>query len=223
MPFAGPLEKATHPLQAQRQENFPESYKAGAAIGEFEFTKQRCPTFIHLYPFKNSRDYRLARHFTESEVPKHRFDAFFKEDILFPASTGDQMSTISFTSGHTFFKRMTEMIEDPCWLSGQVEFPLRLKSEFKYRDILQCIKYLLRQRAFVNYMLWAPVRSFNHEGEPLYSQMNTGSWWWAEQVCNFPTILTPNSHSIVDPARWVHTHTHTSGVGPDPPDKLFRR
>ena len=48
VPFAGPLEKATHPLQVQRQENFPESYKAAAAIGEFEFTKQRSPTFNHL-------------------------------------------------------------------------------------------------------------------------------------------------------------------------------
>ena len=96
VPFAGPLEKATHPWQVQRQENFPESYKARAAIGEFEFTKQRSPTFNHLYPFKNLRDYKLARHFTLCEVPKHRIDAFFKEDILFPASAGDQMSTISF-------------------------------------------------------------------------------------------------------------------------------
>ena len=144
VPFAASLEKATHPFQVQRQENFPKSYKAGAAIGEFEFTKQRSPTFNHLYSSQNSRDYKPSQHFTEREVRKHRIDAFFKEDILFPASAGDQMSTISFKSRHTFFKRMTEMIEDPGWLSGQVEFPLQPKSEFKYQDILQCIKYLLR-------------------------------------------------------------------------------
>ena len=152
MPFAGPFKRATHLLQVQSQENFSESYKAGAAIREFEFAKQCSPTFNHLYPFKNSRDYKLARHFTESEVLQHRIDVFFKEDMLFPASAGDQMSTISFKLAHTLLKRVTEMIEDPCWLSGQVEFPLQPKSEFKYRDILRCIKHLLCQRAFVNYM-----------------------------------------------------------------------
>ena len=94
--FAGPLEKATLPLQVQRQENFPDRYKARAAIGEFEFTKPRSPTFNHIYPFKNSRDYKLARHFTESEMPRHPIDAFFKRDILFLALAGVQISIISF-------------------------------------------------------------------------------------------------------------------------------
>ena len=125
--------------------------------------------------------------------------------------------------GIHFLKGWRRWLKTHVGWAVKLEFPLRPKSEFKCQDILQCIKYLLRQRAFVNYMLWAPVRSFNHKGEPLYSEMNTGSWWWAEQLCNIPTILTPNSHSIVDPARRVHTHTHTSGIGPDPPDKLFRR
>ena len=104
VPFAGPLKKATLPLQAQRQENFPDRYKARAAIAEFVFTKQRSLTFNHIYPFKNSRDYKLARHFTESEMPKHCIDAFLKEDILFLASAGDQISTISFKSGIHFLK-----------------------------------------------------------------------------------------------------------------------
>ena len=44
------------------------------------------------------------------------------------------------------------------------------------------MQYLLRQWAFVNNMLWDPIEVFNCEGERIYSEMNTGSWWWEEQV-----------------------------------------
>ncbi|KAF8436407.1 hypothetical protein BGX38DRAFT_94477 [Terfezia claveryi] len=39
---------------------------------------------------------------------------------------------------------------------------LRPKSEFKYRNLLDCIKYLLRQCVYVTHMLWEPVKSFNY-------------------------------------------------------------
>ena len=163
-----------------RIEHFPDSYEAGKAFQDFEF-KERSPNVNYLYPFLGSRDYKLARFFIESRVPKGRIDQFFKDEILHPASATERQD-ISFKSGHTLHKQTTKMIADPPWLTGDVEFPLRPKSEFKYREILSCIKYLLRHRAFVNHMLWEPVKVFNEFGEQEYSEMNSGTWWWEQQV-----------------------------------------
>ena len=157
---------------------FPERLKAGEAVREFTFSQQRSPEFNHLYPFLTARDYKLARFFTLGKVPKGRIDDFFQDNILFPGTEDGMTPDISFKSGHTLFKQTSRMIQDPEWRSGQVEFPLRPKSEFRYRPILHCIQYLLRQRAFVNNMLWEPIQVFNYEGERMYSEMNTASWWW---------------------------------------------
>ena len=113
-----------------------------------------------------------------SKVSKSWIDAYFRDEILPP----DIGSDISFTSGHTLFKQTERMAQDPKWYSGNVEFPLRPKSEFRYGSILHCIQYLLRQRPLVNNMLWDPIEVFNCGGERIYSEINTGSWWWEEQV-----------------------------------------
>jgi hypothetical protein len=156
--------------------------KAGEIVREFLFSQQRSSTFNHLYPFHTARDYKLARFFTVSKIPKKQIDRFFKDKVLSPPTGNSPTSDISFQSGHTFYRQTSKMVQDPEWHTGYVEFPLRPKSVFQYRDILDCIQYLLRQRAFVNNMLWAPVQAFNDEGERMYSEINTGSWWWEEQV-----------------------------------------
>ena len=156
-----------------RIENFPDSYEAEKAFQDFEF-KERSPNVNYLYPFHGSRDYKLAPFFIESRVPKRRIDHFFKDERLRPASATERLE-ISFKSGHTLHKQTTKMIVDPPWLTGNVEFPLRPKSEFKSREILSCIKYLLHHCAFVNQMMWEPVKAFNEFGEREYSEMNTGT------------------------------------------------
>ena len=67
------------------------------------------------------------------------------------------------------------MIEDPPWHTGEVQYALRPKSEFRYRNLLHCIQYLLKQRAFVCNMLWEPVKIFNMDNERIYTEMNTGT------------------------------------------------
>ena len=114
------------------------------------------------------------------------------------------------------------MVQDPPCLSGEVEFPLRPKSEFRYREILPCIQYLLRQRAFVKNMVWAPVKVFvNDERE--YSEMNTGTWWWDQQVCySLRRMITCLRRAVHAPRRF-YPCSCSPGVGPDPPDKFLRR
>ena len=155
----------------------------GEPILDYLFSQQRFPGFNHLYPFHTARDYKLARFLVLSKVPKTQINDFFRDDILSSAIVHGKKD-ISFQSGHTLYKQTSRMTQDPEWDSGQVEFCLYPKSEFRFRSILRCIQYLLRQRAFVNNMLWAPIKVFNNKGERVYSGMNTASWWWEEQVFN---------------------------------------
>ena len=73
-----PPQKDSIPPPSQRVEAFPNGHKAGQAIREYQFEKQRSSKYNHLHPFLNSRDYKLARFMIESEVPKNRINQFFK-------------------------------------------------------------------------------------------------------------------------------------------------
>jgi len=33
-------------------------------------------------------------------------------------------------------------------------------------------------------MLWEPVKICNMYNERIYTEMNTGTWWWDKQVCS---------------------------------------
>jgi len=44
----------------------PARYRAGQPVRDCSFSRQRTPEYIHLYPFRNARDYKLALFFTLS-------------------------------------------------------------------------------------------------------------------------------------------------------------
>lgn len=210
--------------QIHRIHQFPLIHKAGEAIREFPFCDQRSVNFNHLYPFENSRDYKLARFFVASKVPKSRINDFFNDEILPPCNTDGPTSQISFGSAHTLYKQISKMVEDPPWYSGHVEFPLRPKSEFRYRNIIKCIEYLLRQKAFVNNMMWAPIKIYNHNNDRIYSEMNTGSWWWEQQVCHSCGIIFwILILLLVYAPRRKYTNSSLARLRSNPPHQFFRR
>jgi len=158
-------------------------FKAGQAVKDFLFSQQRSKEYNHLYPFHNSQDYKLAHFFILSKVSKEGIDQFFRDKLI-----ENPMPYMLFKSGHTFYQQADKMAEDPAWTAGSVQYALRPKSEFQYRNIIECIQYLLCQWAFVDHMLWKPVEVFNKDGERIYSELNTGSWWWDQQVCLLVTL-----------------------------------
>jgi len=202
----------------------PARYRAGQPLRDYSFSNQRSPEYNHLHPFHSARDYKLARFFTLSKVPKTRIDDFFRDNILPPSHDVHPTSDISFKSGYTFYKQTDKMIDDPPWHTGEVQYALRPKSEFRYRNLLECIQYLLRQRAFVCHMLWEPVKIFNKDNERIYSEMNTGTWWWDQQVCSpemhiHIRLLTSDRHRFqsdprLSPSYWRRIK-HTSQISPE--------
>ncbi|KAI9875344.1 MAG: hypothetical protein M1823_007496, partial [Watsoniomyces obsoletus] len=119
-------------------------------------------------PFESSRDFTLARWFVESNTSKTKINAYFNGGL-------SGAGTSSFTSGHTLRRQIDSMEPDMAhgsWMTGKADFD-GLKETYYYRDPLSVIQYLFRQRAFVNDMIYAPVKVHNQAGESMFSEMHT--------------------------------------------------
>ena len=58
----------------------------------------------------------------------------------------------------------------------------RHATTFYYRNIIDCIRCLIRQVAYSSDMVYAPIREYDSSGERLYAEMHTADWWWDMQV-----------------------------------------
>ena len=97
----------------------PNRYKARQAVKDFLFSQQQSKGYNHLYLFHNSQDYKLARFFILSKVPKEGIDRFFRDKLI-----ENPMPYMSFKSGHTFYQQADKMPEDPAWTAGSVQYAL---------------------------------------------------------------------------------------------------
>lgn len=215
--FSPPDGDKAHQLQQQREEityshldaegttpstnepseavtSFPEEHEAGKVIAAYPFVEERHPMHNFFTPFQNAMDFKLARFFYSAHVPKARIDEFFHDgfvgqqaDAIESPPNGVGSPLFSFRSAHTLYKNIDNMIVDPPWMNGFVDFRLAKNTEFWYRDILKVLKFLLRRKSLGRHMFWAPVRQFDTQHERVYSEMNTASWWWDTQVCNLFT------------------------------------
>jgi len=67
------------------------------------------------------------------------------------------------------------------WFEGQVEDSKRTLPFF-YRNVLDCLRYLLRQIACQDDLVYAPRREFDPNGERIYAEMHTADGWWDVEV-----------------------------------------
>ena len=73
------------------------------------------------------------------------------------------------------------------WFEEKVENNQRTLSFF-YRNILDCIRYLLCQIAYQDDLLYAPCHGYDQHGQRMFSEMHTANWWWDVQV-NSPILF----------------------------------
>jgi len=136
-------------------------------------------------------DYKLPRFFYAAYVPSSRINEFFNTGFIETGTTGEKQKTrqtqspmgaFSFRSSYTLRKKLYEMLTSPGWGNGSVDFRLAKDTEFWYRNILDCIRYLVRQKCYEKDIVWSPVWDFDVHGDKVYMEMNTGTWWWDTQV-----------------------------------------
>jgi len=67
------------------------------------------------------------------------------------------------------------------WFDGQVEVGQRT-FPFFYHDMLECVRYLLRQIACQDNLVYTPRRECDPTRHGIYAEMHTADWWWDVQV-----------------------------------------
>lgn len=154
---------------------------AGQPIGEVDlFDEGENILSEHPWaPFTSAQDFKLASWFVRGKVSKSRINEYFSSGLGNSAS-GD------FCSTHTLENYLR--ILDPCssylqWFEGQVDDG-QTRLSFFYRDVLGCVRYLLRQIAYRDDLVYAPQREYDHNGRRVYAEMHTADWWWDVQVCS---------------------------------------
>ena len=163
-------------------QHFPPARKAGKSFGSSQDRTQWDSDTP--FPFHSDLEYKLARFFHKSKVPKSMVGDFFKDGLA-------PTSHIGFRSGHTLNNLLDSMIQTPTWNQGKVDFRLQPGTDFYLRNIVACVQYLISQPAFAKHMSWAPVRATSYDGTRVYSELNTGDWWWETQVSEkFPAPVS---------------------------------
>ena len=159
-----------------RQEHYP---RAGEAIGDVDGFEQEYSKLCEdpWAPFSSAHGFKLASWFIQGKVPKSRINEYFSSGL-------GNSTLVGYSSMHTLENHLRSL--DPYspylqWFEGQVEDSKRTLPFF-YRNVLDCVRYLLRQIAYQDDLVYAPRREFDHNDERIYAEMHTADWLWDVQV-----------------------------------------
>jgi len=53
---------------------------------------------------------------------------------------------------------------------------------FFYRNVLDCVRYLLGQIAYSDNLVYPPRHEYPQSGQTIYAEMHAADWWWDIQV-----------------------------------------
>jgi len=136
-------------------------------------------------PFNSAEGFKLASLFMDGKVSKTRINDYFSSGL-------GNAESVGYSSMHTLKNHL--LFLDPYsqylqWFEGQVEDGQRTLPFF-YRDVLGCVRYLLRQIAYRDDLVYAPRREYDPSGQRIYAAMHTADWWWDLQVEHLsPTLV----------------------------------
>ena len=128
-------------------------------------------------PFSSEADFNLASWFVWNKVAKSQIDAYFADGL-------GGTDARSFRSAYTMRQHIDEL--DPfgdylVWTEAAIDDGQHATT-FYYQNVIDCVRFLIRQVAYRSEMVYPPVREYNSSGERLYSEMHTADWWWDTQV-----------------------------------------
>ena len=84
-------------------------------------------------------DYNLADFFCSERLLRTQVDEIFRKGFL--SAQSDACHVIySYHSVYILYKKIDEMVIDPQWKNGFVDFKLAKNTEFWYRDIMLVLK-----------------------------------------------------------------------------------
>jgi hypothetical protein len=129
------------------------------------------------YPFRDSFDFSSARTLTLKNLTNSAIDALFSQGLL----PTPKLSFGSAQALHLKLKQLAIDMGEPSWNIGHEALADKTMAMFKYRNPIDLIKYLLRQRVYRDNLVYSPVREYRDDAR-LYSELHTADWWWNTQL-----------------------------------------
>jgi len=164
------LEDNTYPVAAE-QEDYP---GAGDAIGEVNEYKEECRDLCKnpWATLASAQGFKLASWFIECKVSKTRINDYFSNGI-------GNSTSVGYSSMHRLENLLRHL--DPYspylqWLEGHGEDGQRTLPFF-CRNVLDCVRYLLRQIAYRDDLVYVPCCEYDQNGQRIYAEMHTADWW----------------------------------------------
>ena len=143
----------------------------GKATGLYNKHRKYSEQWNPWHPFRSAHDFQQAQSFslqTKSLIVQHLrcgLDHFKIESFPSAYARRKLLSELNFGLGNDSWN------EDDSHVFGTLY----------YRDISKCIQFLLAHHPCQAHLDFEPVRLADSEGRRIYSDMNTGDWWWDTQ------------------------------------------
>jgi len=123
------------------------------------------------HPVRSAHDFQQGQSF--SQQTKTWIDQHLRRGL-------DNFKIKSFQSADALRKILSELdfgLSDDGW----IEDDSYIFRTLYYRDIFKYIPFLLAHLPFRAHLNFELVRLANSEGSGIYSEMNSGNWWWDTQ------------------------------------------
>src|SRR5882757_2002005 len=143
----------------------------GKATGLYNKHRKYSEQWNPWHPFQSAHDFQQAQSF--SQQTKTWIDQHLRRGL-------DNFSIESFQSAdalRNLLSRLDFGLGNDSWIEDHSHI-FRI---LYYRDIFKCIQFLLAHLPFQAHLDFEPVRLADSEGRRIYSEMNTGDWWWDTQ------------------------------------------
>jgi len=143
----------------------------GKATGLYNKYRKYSEQWNQWHPFQSAHDFQQAESF--SQQMKMWIDHHLRCGL-------DNFNIESFQSADTLRNLLTRLdfgLGNDSW----IEDHSHIFGTLYYRDIFKCIHFLLAHLPFQVHLNFEPVRLADLESRRIYSEMNTGDWWWDRQ------------------------------------------